>query len=68
MPNGIFVKRQCWRGLAYRFAQIYLAKNFYRRKRKRGGLVPPPWFGLVTPSNRPAACVHAFRRYEMNSG
>ncbi|HAF2130032.1 TPA: hypothetical protein G9F27_004292 [Salmonella enterica] len=62
VPNGIFVKGQCWRGLAYRFAQIYLAKNFYRRKRKRGGLVPPPWFFLVTPSNRPARRVHDFRR------
>ncbi|HAF2220282.1 TPA: hypothetical protein G9B69_002813 [Salmonella enterica] len=42
VPNRFFVKRQCWRGLAYRFAQIYLAKNFYRGKRKRGGLVPLP--------------------------
>ncbi|ECO0849872.1 hypothetical protein AA073_11040 [Salmonella enterica subsp. enterica serovar Newport] len=57
VPNGVFVKRQCWRGLEYRFAQIYLAKNFYRRKRKRGGLVPPPWFDLVTPWNLPAACM-----------
>ncbi|HAF1405085.1 TPA: hypothetical protein G8M00_003666 [Salmonella enterica] len=38
--TAFFVKRQYWRGLAYRFAQIYLAKNFYRGKRKRGGLVP----------------------------
>ncbi|EBA9764632.1 hypothetical protein CFJ40_20715 [Salmonella enterica] len=66
VPNGIFVKRQCWRGLEYRFAQIYLAKNFYRRKRKRGGLVPPPWFDLVTPSKLRAACVCAFRCYELN--
>ncbi|EMV0392190.1 hypothetical protein AABH71_004235 [Salmonella enterica] len=66
VPNGIFVKRQCWRGLGYRFAQIYLAKNFYRRKRKRGGLVPPPWFDLVTPSKLRADCVCAFRRYELN--
>ncbi|EDX2760100.1 hypothetical protein B1Q37_000704 [Salmonella enterica subsp. enterica serovar Braenderup] len=42
VPNRFFVKRQCWRGLAYRFAQIYLAKKFYRGKRKRGGLVPLP--------------------------
>ncbi|ELC4820978.1 hypothetical protein RJJ07_003279 [Salmonella enterica] len=42
VPNRFFVKRQCWRGLGYRFAQIYLAKNFYRGKRKRGGLVPLP--------------------------
>ncbi|EJJ3924107.1 hypothetical protein NI370_001731 [Salmonella enterica] len=42
VPNRFFVKRQCWRGLEYRFSQIYLAKNFYRRKRKRGGLVPRP--------------------------
>ncbi|EIO1204228.1 hypothetical protein LQE05_003196 [Salmonella enterica] len=42
VPNRFFVKRQCWRGLEYRFAQIYLAKNFYRGKRKRGGLVPLP--------------------------
>ncbi|EHL2774625.1 hypothetical protein KCE64_004426 [Salmonella enterica subsp. enterica serovar Hvittingfoss] len=68
MPNGIFVKRQCWRGLGYCFAQIYLAKNFYRRKRKRGGLVPPPSSGLVTPSKLRAVCVYAFRRYELNSG
>lgn len=66
VPNGIFVKRQRWRGLGYRFAQIYLAKNFYRRKCKRGGLVPPPWFGLVTPWNFLATCVYAFRRYELN--
>ncbi|HAG0017472.1 TPA: hypothetical protein G8O67_004858 [Salmonella enterica] len=66
VPNGIFVNRQCWRGLEYRFAQIYLAKNFYRRKRKRGGLVPPPWFDLVTPSKLRAASVYAFRRYELN--
>ncbi|EDJ1207926.1 hypothetical protein GEX85_15105 [Salmonella enterica] len=37
VPNRIFVKRQCWRGLAYRFAQIFLAKNFYRKECKRGG-------------------------------
>ncbi|EBW6361108.1 hypothetical protein DPU24_09715 [Salmonella enterica subsp. enterica serovar Oranienburg] len=66
VPNRFFVKRQCWRGLEGFFAQIYLAKNFYRKKCKRGGLVPPPWFGLVTPSNLPAACVYAFRRYELN--
>ncbi|ECK1871849.1 hypothetical protein FQV65_18185 [Salmonella enterica] len=42
VPNHFFVKRQCWRGLGYHFAQIYLAKNFYRGKRKRGGLVPLP--------------------------
>ncbi|EDQ1305401.1 hypothetical protein GPO54_002817 [Salmonella enterica] len=42
VPNRFFVKRQCWRGLEYRFAQIYLAKNFHRGKRKRGGLVPLP--------------------------
>ncbi|EAQ4447074.1 hypothetical protein FAN38_01255 [Salmonella enterica] len=66
VPNGIFVKRQCWRGLEYRFAQIYLAKNFYRRKRKRGGLVPPPWFDLVTPSKLRAMFVYAFRCYELN--
>ncbi|HIF3098665.1 TPA: hypothetical protein ACXZT8_000321 [Salmonella enterica] len=68
VPNRFFVKRQCWRGLEGCFAQIYLAKIFYRKECKRGGLVPPPWFGLVTPSNCPAACVCAFRRYEMNSG
>ncbi|ECC8524579.1 hypothetical protein DKF91_17315 [Salmonella enterica] len=68
VPNGIFVKRQCWRGLAYRFAQIYLAKNFYRRKRKRGGLVPPPWFDLVTPSNRHTHRVHDFRRSDRHFG
>ncbi|EAM8272196.1 hypothetical protein FEQ50_15100 [Salmonella enterica] len=62
MPNHIFVKRQCWRGLEYRFAQIYLAKNFYRGKRKRGGLVPLPSFFLVTPSNRHACDTHALRR------
>ncbi|HFZ3847186.1 TPA: hypothetical protein ACIKD5_004489 [Salmonella enterica] len=66
VPNGIFVKRQCWRGLEHRFAQIYLAKNFYRRKRKRGGLVPLPWFGLVTPSKLRADCVCVFRCYELN--
>ncbi|ECJ2221587.1 hypothetical protein FNS94_06700 [Salmonella enterica] len=66
MPNRIFAHPQYWRGLEYRFAQIYLAKNFYRRKRKRGGLVPPPWFGLVTPSKLRAVCVCAFRRYELN--
>ncbi|EDT7399825.1 hypothetical protein AHX81_001208 [Salmonella enterica subsp. enterica] len=66
VPNGIFVKRQCWRGLEYRFAQIYLAKNFYRKECKRGGLAPPPWFDLVTPSKLRADCVCAFRRYELN--
>ncbi|MGG6018294.1 hypothetical protein ACQSE7_19485 [Salmonella enterica] len=66
VPNGIFVKRQCWRGLAYRFAQIYLAKNFYRKECKRGGLVPPPWFDLVTPSKLRAMFVYAFRCYELN--
>ncbi|EEH6710935.1 hypothetical protein GZ367_003584 [Salmonella enterica] len=40
VPNRFFVKRQCWRGLEYHFTQIYLAKNFYCGKRKRGGLVP----------------------------
>ncbi|EAN5731406.1 hypothetical protein EJD04_00425 [Salmonella enterica] len=62
VPNRFFVKRQCWRGLGYRFAQIYLAKNFYRGKRKRGGLVPLPSFFLVTPSNRHACDTHALRR------
>ncbi|HAF8818408.1 TPA: hypothetical protein G5V04_003913 [Salmonella enterica] len=66
VPNRFFVKRQCWRGLKECFAQIYLAKNFYRKKRKRWGLAPPPWFELVAPSNLPAACVYAFRRYELN--
>ncbi|ASD86839.1 hypothetical protein DOI44_07310 [Salmonella enterica subsp. enterica serovar Panama] len=64
MPNRFFVKRQCWRGLAYRFAQIYLAKNFYRGKRKRGGLVPRSSSGLVAPSNLRVAFAYAFRRYE----
>ncbi|EBG8826277.1 hypothetical protein FJQ28_11285 [Salmonella enterica] len=64
MPNRFFVKRQCWRGLEYRFAQIYLAKNFYRRKCKRGGLVPRSQPGLVAPSNLHVACAYAFRRYE----
>ncbi|ECW2125212.1 hypothetical protein F6B59_20995 [Salmonella enterica] len=68
MPNGIFVKGQYWRGLGYRFAQIYLAKNFYRRKRKRGGLVPPPWFFLVTPSNCHARRVDDFRRSDRHFG
>ncbi|HGB5892458.1 TPA: hypothetical protein ACIVVN_000719 [Salmonella enterica subsp. enterica serovar Kottbus] len=68
VPNRIFVNPQCWRGLEYRFSQIYLAKNFYRKKRKRWGLAPPPWFELVAPSNLPAVCVCAFRRYELNSG
>ncbi|EJJ3988448.1 hypothetical protein NI343_004283 [Salmonella enterica] len=64
VPNRFFVKRQYWRGLAYRFAQIYLAKNFYRGKRKRGGLVPRSSSGLVAPSNLPVACAYAFRCYE----
>ncbi|EGZ5754533.1 hypothetical protein J4S47_000981 [Salmonella enterica] len=64
VPNRFFVKRQCWRGLEYRFAQIYLAKNFYRRKCKRGGLVPRSQPGLVAPSNLHVACAYAFRRYE----
>ncbi|ECC3463411.1 hypothetical protein AA471_12100 [Salmonella enterica subsp. enterica] len=64
VPNGFFVKRQCWRGLEYRFAQIYLAKNFYRGKRKRGGLVPLPSSALVAPSILRVAFAYAFRRYE----
>lgn len=66
VPNRFFVKRQCWRGLGYRFAQIYLAKNFYRGKRKRGGLVPRSSSALVAPSNLRVACRYAFRRYERN--
>ncbi|EBM3801220.1 hypothetical protein FMQ97_09175 [Salmonella enterica] len=64
MPNRFFVKRQCWRGLEYRFAQIYLAKNFYRGKRKRGGLVPRSSSAPVAPSNLRVACAYGFRRYE----
>ncbi|EEG3093072.1 hypothetical protein GXS56_003453 [Salmonella enterica] len=66
MPNRFFVKRQCWRWLEGCFAQIYLAKNFYRKECKRGGLAPPPWVGLVVPWNRSTACVCTFRRYELN--
>ncbi|EIN1958822.1 hypothetical protein LOI60_000640 [Salmonella enterica] len=64
VPNRFFVKRQCWRGLGYRFAQIYLAKNFYRGKRKRGGLVPRSSSSLVAPSNLRVAFAYVFRRYE----
>ncbi|EGY4992401.1 hypothetical protein JHT54_003688 [Salmonella enterica] len=64
VPNRFFVKRQCWRGLGCRFAQIFLAKNFYRGKRKRGGLVPRSSSALVAPSNLRVACAYAFGRYE----
>ncbi|EDV3387382.1 hypothetical protein S506_002243 [Salmonella enterica subsp. enterica serovar Oranienburg] len=66
MPNRFFVKRHCWRGLEYRFAQFFLAKNFYRKECKRGGLAPLPSFVLVAPSNLRVVCAYAFRRYEQN--
>ncbi|HBM0785057.1 hypothetical protein [Salmonella sp. NW603] len=53
VPNGIFVKRQCWRGLEYRFAQIYFGKKFLSQKAQARGAcaaaVVWPRYAVKTP-------------------